>query len=534
MKKTVNPKKYLAVIIILIGLLAALQVKAESSDVLAVSGNQFMLNGAPIIFSGVAMGDPHDRIVNYKRSSLEDYATIKNDWRANVVRLSVHPGVFLNDWVRGKKILEDEVKAARDNGLFVIIDWHVIGEPDGWYKPSTVDKRQYYIYNSDFLTAKKFWQYAVEQFKADRGIIFELWNEPVNEKNDLSWNELKSYWAQLTELIRNTGSQNVILAPGVNWTYDLRGIKADPLGGENIAYSWHVYNNNDVSGREAALDGLNEIYPVFITEWGSNSDKDFGFSVKSGQNVYGYLESVKNLISSLNLSYTAWCWHSAWAPKMFDGGWRSANSYGSLAKDFLKYPEKIKERLLADAQKKQQLEAEAKLAEEKRLAQEKARQVARSSDAKSTREREFKLRVEAYIKYGSDINSAKLSQAGRQAILDNFISVYGHKPENENEWQDLTRINNGYWPSKESQAAENNAKEDFKKIFKRAPEMSSAGDKHAIKILAYDIQQRPEKRSLGEEREAIIKFKKIFRRLPANSADWKFIRVLAYSGVKNN
>lgn len=529
---TVKLKNF--IFIISAGFFIAFSAKAAASDVLTAAGNKFMLNGAPILLRGVAMGDPHDRALNYKRYSPADYKAIKNDWQVNVVRLSVHPGVFLNDWVRGKKILEDEVKIARGQGLFVIIDWHVIGEPDGWHKPNENSKNKYYTYDSDFQAAKKFWQYAAGQFEGDRGVIFELWNEPVNEKNDLSWNKLKPFLTELINLIRSAGGQNLILAPGVSWSYDLRGIKADPLSDKNIAYAWHVYNNGGSLSREAALNGLNEIYPVFITEWGSNNDKDFGFSVKSGQNVYGYLESVKNLISSLNLSYTAWCWHSAWAPKMFDDGWRSASSYGSLVKDFLKYPEKIKERLLADAKKKQQLEAEAKLAEEKRLAEEKARQAAMSFDTKSMREQEFKLRVEAYIKYGSDINSAKLSQAGRQAILDNFILAYGHKPENENEWQDLMRINNGYWPSKESQTAENKAKEDFKRIFKRAPEMNSAGDKHAVKILAYDIQQRPEKRNLGKEREAIIKFKKIFSRLPSKAADWKFIRVLAYSGVKNN
>ena len=519
MKKFVNLKKYLTVIIIFASLLAICPARAGSGDILTVNGNRFMLNGAPIVLSGVAMGDPHDRIVNYKRSSLEDYKIIKNDWQANVVRLSVHQGVFLNDWARGKKILEDEVAVARAQGLFVIVDWHVIGGPDGWYKSSTVDKRQYYTYNSDFSLAKNFWQYAAEKFKADRGIIFELWNEPASEKNDLSWNELRPYLTKLIEQIRDLGSQNIILAPGVNWGYDLRGIKVNPLNGQNIAYSWHVYNNNGSSiSREAALDGLNQTYPVFITEWGSNNDKDLGFSVKSGQNVYGYLESMKNLITGQNLSSTAWCWHSAWKPKMFNDGWLSLNSYGSLIKDFLNYPEKVKERLKADEEKKQQLAEAARQALEKKV---------------DNRVSEFKLRIEDYINHGADANSTKFSKKERQDILASFVSVFGHEPADENEWQDLIRINNGYWPSKISQAAEEKAKEDFKKIFKRAPNLNVNNDKHTIKILAYDIHQRPEQRSLGKERKAIVKFKKIFKHLPTSSADWKFIRALAYGGVNN-
>ena len=505
--------KYL-IFIVLVSFFVGFWSKAAAGDVLTVAGNKFMLNGSPILLRGVAMGDPHDRVVNYKRSGFEDYRIIKNDWQANVVRLSVHPGVLLNDWARGKKILEDEVAAARSLGLFVIIDWHIIGEPDGWYKPNTLNKKQYYIYNSDMATAKIFWQYAAEKFKADRGLIFELWNEPVNEKKDLNWKKLKPYLAELTELIINSGSQNVILAPGVYWSYDLRGIKADPLSGENIAYSWHVYNNGSALSREAALDGLNQIYPVIITEWGSNSDKDFGFSVKSGQNVYGYLESVKNLITSLDLSYTAWCWHSNWRPNMFNQDWLTTNNYGSLVKDFLNYPDKVKERLAEDERKKQEVLRAAEL-------------------IKNSQSREFQLRLDSYLKYGADANSVKFSKKERQLILDNFTIAYGHEPSDESEWQDLMRINNGYWPSKVSPVAEDKAKQDFKKIFKRAPNLNNAGDKHAVKLLAYDIRQRPEQRSLGKEKKAIVKFKKIFNRLPANSADWKIIRVLAYGGVKN-
>jgi len=528
MKKLINTKKCLAAIIIFFGCLIGFSTKASLGDILTVSGNQFMFNGSPIVLSGLAMGDPHDRIVNYKRSSKADYKTIKNDWQANTVRLSVHPGVFLNDWARGKKILEDEVAVARSNGLFVIIDWHVIGKPDGWYKNNTDNKNRYYSYNSDFSTAKKFWDYAAKKFKDDRGIIFELWNEPVNEDDDLSWNEMRPYLNKLVELVRNTGSKNVILAPGMNWSYDLRGIKENPLNGGNIAYSWHVYNNNGSAiSREVAMDGLNKVYPVFITEWGSNNDNDFGFVVKSGQNVYGYLESLKNLIISQNLSYTAWCWHSSWKPKMFNDDWRWANNYGSLVKDFLKYPSKVIDRLKADEKKKQELAQATKKINQDQVA------LAKAIKDKENLAREFKLRVESYLINGADDNSFKLGEKERRVILSNFVTAYGHQPGDESEWQDLIKINNGYWPSNVSQTAEDKAKKDFQKIFKRVPGMNNAADKHTIKILAYDIRQRPGQRSLDKERVAIVKFKKIFKYLPNSSMDWKIIRALAYGGVKN-
>jgi endoglucanase len=516
----------------------------SASDILTVSGNKFLLNGQPIILRGVAMGDPHDRIVNYGRVSSEDYKTIKNDWQANVVRLSVHPGVFINDWVRGKKILEDEVAAARRAGLFVIIDWHVIGEPDGWYKPNTTDKKQYYTYTSDFSIARDFWRYAAKEFSGDRGIIFEIWNEPVNQNNDLSWNNLRPYLAQLVGVVRGNSSDNIILAPGVNWDYDLRGIKENPLAGVNIAYSWHVYNNNgSLLSRETALGGLNQNYPVFITEWGSVNVNDFGYTMNNGLPVYKYLEAMKNMIVKQDLSFTAWCWHPSWDPEMFLPGWQELNNYGILVKDFLNFPEQVSARLAADEATKERLEnearlaedrrlAESRLAEERKLAEEKARQAVINYDAKSMKEREFKLRIEAFINYGADALSAKFSKNERQTILNNFIFAFGHEPSNENEWVDLMLVVNGDWPYRSSALAEGKAQKNFALIFRRAPNLNIRSDRQAVKILAYGLRPRIENRNINKEKSAIASFIYKFRRLPKNETDWNFIRVLAYSGVK--
>ena len=46
---------------------------------------------------------------------------------------------------------------------------------------------------------------------------------------------LKPYFAQLLQVIR-AHSQNIVLATGNEWAYDLQGIRKDPLPGANIAY----------------------------------------------------------------------------------------------------------------------------------------------------------------------------------------------------------------------------------------------------------------------------------------------------------
>jgi len=491
--------------------LAALPVQA--AEVLTVEGNNFMLNGQPVLLRGVAVGSPHERILNFKRSSQADYRAIKTGWAANVVRLSVHPGVFLYDWGRGRGLLETEVAAARAQGLFVIIDWHAIGQPDGWYKLNSSGKNQYYSYNSDFNAAKDFWLYAANQYQNDRGVIFEIWNEPVNKNNDLSWAQVKPYLTELTGIIRQNGGQNIILLPGVWWTYDLRGMKNDPIGGENLALAWHVYDTFDqYLDWPAALADLDKSYPVVITEWGSNDDEDFGYSVISGLNYYNYLEALKNLIVRRKLSYTAWCWHPTWLPNMFSDNWQVLSDYGLLVKDFLNFPEKVQARISEDEKKKQQAESDR-------------------ATARTVKASEFKLRLKDFIDHGADESSIKLGKNERRSLVDNFVSAFGHEPINENEWQDLMLMANGAWPYRKSQAAESQAKKDFLKIFRRPPDALSSADMNSVRMLAYGLRPRAV-RDLKKEKTAIANFKKIFKRQPRSEEDWNFIRVMAYSGVK--
>ncbi len=273
-------------------------------DVLKVEANKVYYDNQPIILAGVAVGDPQARRSIYHRG-VEDYATIKNDWRANVVRLSVFPGQYRDNQKKSKESLEEEIKAARGQGLFVIVDWHAIGFPNGWYKERELDEEinNPYSYDSNFNTAREFWKYLAVKYRHDRGVIFEIWNEPAADKS-IAWKNIKPYMQQLVDTIRGNGAQNIIIAPGVFWTYDLRGIKDKPLNGKNIAYAWHNY---PPSGKympwSTAMDNLHKSYPIFVTEW--------GFGAKPFDKYYSplkeYPENFKKYLLANGLHFTAWC-----------------------------------------------------------------------------------------------------------------------------------------------------------------------------------------------------------------------------------
>ncbi|MDD5290793.1 MAG: glycoside hydrolase family 5 protein [Patescibacteria group bacterium] len=479
----------LFVIILLLGLVfIAQEAQAglldffyKTKEKLTISGNQLFFAGGPITLRGVAVGDPYSRQTTYRRTT-SDYITISKDWRANVVRLSIHPS-YQKEEKRVKKILADEVAAARENNLFVIIDYHVIGFPNGWYKSWPEGEAQGYSYDSSFKVAMDFWKSIAVEYRDDQGVIFELWNEPADQKTR-AWEDIKPYWERLYGLIRSQGAANIIIAPGVYWTYDLRGIKDDPLPGENIGYAWHNY---PFSGQylkwSQALDNLNKYYPVFVTEW--------GFSADPAKRHYAKLEDYgtpfKKYLIDEGLNFTAWCWHNPWDPRMFESNWVDLTPYGKFVKDFL-------------------LGVEAS--------------------------EEFSEEINNFIKNGADDNSRRLGEGERRAVVYSFKMAFSRNPETSQDFSDIIKIVNGRWPSQKSQVAENQAKNNFKKIYRREADMGNKNDEAAITVMAYGLRQRAENRNLDSEKQGIKIFKNIFGRLPQTTEDWNIMQAITYSGAK--
>ena len=74
-----------------VGATAALPLQAAPSPLLEARGAQLFYGGRPIILRGVAPGDP---LLGRPERPTDDYRRIAQEWNANVVRLSVHPGAW--------------------------------------------------------------------------------------------------------------------------------------------------------------------------------------------------------------------------------------------------------------------------------------------------------------------------------------------------------------------------------------------------------------------------------------------------------
>jgi len=136
-----------------------------------------------------------------------------------------------------------------------------------------------------------------------------------------------------------------------------------------------------------------------------------------------------------------------------------------------------------------------------------------------------------FITYGVDNNTKKLGAGERAAVIYSFKSAFNKLPETEDELADAIKIANGRWPSITSQEAENRAKEQFQKIYKKVADMNDPKDNAAITVMAYGLRQKAENRNLDSEKAGINIFKNIYGYNPDSTEDWNIMQAVTYSGA---
>lgn len=302
---------------------------------LRVSRNRLLVDGNPITLRGVCTGDV---ILARAGRTGADFKTLAKDWNANCVRIGVAPTSWRNE-PRARILgeLKREVRAARAAGLIVIIDWHTIGWPDGYFQIPTWQGSPKDLYDGSLSLALDFWKTCATTFRDDPHVAFQLWCEPVFNAEDWktelgsTWKIIKPHFQTLTDAIRANRAPNLVLASGNRWAYDMVGIKQSLLPDSNTAYEWHVYaghDNNDPQEWSKKLDGLHQIAPVVVTEWGfeEKTDGHYRGTAKSfGEKFLKFIEDRK-------MGWTAWCWHPTWGPPMLKDDWKTPTDFGTFVK----------------------------------------------------------------------------------------------------------------------------------------------------------------------------------------------------------
>jgi hypothetical protein len=240
-------------------------------------------------------------------------------WHANVVRIALNQDFWLPDAALYNSDYEATVdRAVHDAeaaGLDVILDLHwsdqgnlkVTNINRGMATPQNTagDSNQQQMAD---VNSKTFWSLVAAKYKGDGHVLFELYNEP----NNISW----SVWLnggigpdgytvvgmqELYDTVRQAKANNVVIAGGLQWAFDLSNVGTAPIQGYNIMYATHPYNPQDPSSEWLTMFGYlaaGDIAPVIATEFGDGSAMCTG----------AWDTSLAQFANQYKISWTAWAW----------------------------------------------------------------------------------------------------------------------------------------------------------------------------------------------------------------------------------
>ncbi|MBR9998226.1 MAG: glycoside hydrolase family 5 protein [Cyclobacteriaceae bacterium] len=303
---------------------------------ISVKGNLFVDEaGQPMVFRGFNTSDPDklEKNGHWNRRYMEE---IKN-WGANIVRFPIHPGAWRE---RGQEayiaLLDQGVSWATELGMYVIIDWHVIGN-------LRTEMYQNPMYETTRKETYEFWRTMSRHYKDNPTVaFFELFNEPTLINGQLgtcSWPEWKAMNEEMITIIRAHDCKAIPLVAGFNWAYDLTPINREPINAEGIAYVSHPYPMKREKPWEPkwTIDWgfAAEKYPLFLTEVGFCGPDDRGAHVPViSDESYG--DALTQYCGERGISYVVWVFDPNWSPMLIEDWDFTPTRQGRYFKEALK------------------------------------------------------------------------------------------------------------------------------------------------------------------------------------------------------
>ena len=223
--------------------------------------------------------------VNY-----DTFATLRNDWGTNCVRLAMYTAEYNGYCISGnenkealKNLIRNGVQYATDLGMYVIVDWHILSDQD----PN--------VYKED---AKTFFMQMSEEFADHTNVLYEICNEP---NGYATWESVKSYAEEVIPCIRQNDEDAVILIGSPTWSQDIDKALANPVNADNIMYTLHFYAGTHKEYlRERMENCINGGLPVFISEFGMCDASG------NGGNDFDSAGKWMELINKYEISFMCW------------------------------------------------------------------------------------------------------------------------------------------------------------------------------------------------------------------------------------
>ena len=275
-------------------------------------------DGNTFVFRGVNIGDP-DKLMSQNRWNKQLFEEVHR-WRANHIRLPIHPIAWRNrgsDWYFAR--LDDAVSWANAVDMYLIIDWHSIGNLE-------TELFQHPQYVTSLAETANFWKSIAHRYKGVSTVaVYEIFNEPTDDfvgsgKGSLgkaNWDSWRDSMEDLIDLIYVYDSEVIPLVAGFNWAYDLGPVAEKPIRREGVAYAIHPYpqkSKPNSNTRQAFHDAwqkhwgwVAENYPVMATELGWVKEDGYGAHIPVINNDGSYGPNIVSFMEARGVSWTAWC-----------------------------------------------------------------------------------------------------------------------------------------------------------------------------------------------------------------------------------
>ncbi|MCR5518833.1 MAG: glycoside hydrolase family 5 protein, partial [Bacteroidales bacterium] len=191
-----NPLTLVAIAMILF---AGCNSSAPKLAPLKVEGTQLTADGKPVTMRGISFGWHNIWPRFYNKGAVR---SLSEDWGVPVFRAAIgadshakadNPGIhggYMDEPEFALDCLYGVVDGAIECGAYVIVDWH-----------------SHVLHLEE---AKEFFSIVAERYADCPNVIYELYNEPVND----SWPELKAYAEELIKVIDGISKVHPLILMG--------------------------------------------------------------------------------------------------------------------------------------------------------------------------------------------------------------------------------------------------------------------------------------------------------------------------------
>lgn len=173
----------------------------------------------------------------------------------NCIRLAMYTSDYNGYCSGGNKahlenVIDKGVKACKAEGLYVIIDWHILNDNNP---------------NLHLKEAKKFFKKMSKKYKNYKNVLYEICNEP---NGNTSWADIKKYAKKIIKVIRSNDKKAIIIVGTPNWSQRIDEAANSPIRGQkNIMYAFHFYAATHRDGlRKMIPEARKKGLPIIISE----------------------------------------------------------------------------------------------------------------------------------------------------------------------------------------------------------------------------------------------------------------------------